>query len=93
MLNLKKNYEEIKNKLIDQELFKHYLGKNFDNDCTNIEDIQNIEELKFQNEQDNQNISNNDEINNETGKKNTSLIVITPFYIIFYIFLKTIIFK
>ena len=61
VLNLKKNYEEIKNKLIDQELFKHYLGKNFDNDCTNIEDIQNIEELKFQNEQDNQNISNNDE--------------------------------
>ena len=43
VLNLKKNYEEIQSKLVDQELFNHYLGENFESDCTNIEEIKNIE--------------------------------------------------
>ena len=39
VLRLKKNYEDIKSKLVDQELFNYYLGENFDNECTNVEDI------------------------------------------------------
>ena len=64
--NLKKNYQEIQNKLIDQELFNHYLGEEFDNDCCNIE---NIEE---QNAQINNNESeiNSNEIENENENEN-----------------------
>jgi len=58
--NLKKNYEEIQNKLIDQELFNHYLGEEFDNDCCNIENIENIEEQHDQ--------INNNEIENNSNE-------------------------
>ena len=36
--NLKCVYEEIQKKLIDNELFTHYLGNDFDSDCMNIEE-------------------------------------------------------
>ena len=56
VLRLKKNYEDIKSKLVDQELFNYYLGENFDNECTNVEDInsdnekdKNINEEKQEN--------------------------------------------
>ena len=42
--NLKCVYEEIQKKLIDNELFTHYLGNDFDSDCMNIEE--NKEEEK-----------------------------------------------
>ena len=48
VLKLKKNYEEIQNKLIDKELFNYYLGENFENDCTNVEEI--TEEIKEEDE-------------------------------------------
>ena len=63
VLKLKKNYEEIQNKLIDQDLFKYYLGDNFENDCTNVEEIN----------------TENDEKNNlnpnEENKENKDLII------------------
>ena len=59
VLNLKKSYQEIQNKLIDQELFNHYLGEEFDNDCCNVE---NIEEP---NDQINNNEIESNEIENE----------------------------
>ena len=46
VLKLKKNYEEIKDKLIDKDLFSHYLGEKFENDCTNVEDIDETNEEK-----------------------------------------------
>ena len=46
VLKLKKNYEEIKDKLIDKELFDHYLGDKFENDCTNVEEIKENNEEK-----------------------------------------------
>ena len=68
VLKLKKNYEEIQNKLIDQELFNHYLGEEFDNECTNIEEISNIDEENNENNENNENKENNeneiDNINN-----------------------------
>ena len=83
VLNLKKNYEEIQNKLIDQKIFTYYLGEDFDNECTNIEEIENIPE---QNEQDiinlNENENNNDNIiienenEDENGKQNENEIEI-----------------
>ena len=58
--NLKKNYEEIQKKLIDQELFNHYLGEEFDTDCCNIEKIED------QNDKNNNGIENNsNEVENE----------------------------
>ena len=65
VLKLKRNYEEIQNKLIDQELFNHYLGEDFDNECTNIEEIVN-------NNDENKNINNNENMvnNNEKNIKN-----------------------
>ena len=62
VLKLRKNYEEIQKKLIDQELFNHYLGDKFDNDCTNIEEITDIEK----NEENN----NENEINSNNLDKN-----------------------
>ena len=70
VLNLKKNYEEIQNKLIDQKIFTYYLGEDFDNECTNIEEIENIAE---QNEQDINNMienENNDKIVIANGNEN-----------------------
>ena len=46
ILNLKKEYEEIQSKLIDQNLFTHYLGNDFDSECLNIEDIKYDEDQK-----------------------------------------------
>ena len=75
VLKLKKNYEEIQNKLIDQELFNHYLGEEFDNECTNIEEISNIDEQNNENNKNNENNENNenavDNINNDlNGNEN-----------------------
>lgn len=72
VLSLKKNYEEIQNKLIDQKIFNYYLGEDFDNECTNVEEIENIPD---QNEKDTNNInenknSNNILIENENGNEN-----------------------
>ena len=54
VLKLKKNYEEIKDKLIDKELFDHYLGEQFENDCTNVEEINdNNEEKKEEKKEEN----------------------------------------
>ena len=71
VLNLKENYEKIQNKLIDQELFNHYLGSKFDNECNNIEEIGNFEneqndENKNKSNSENKNQQNN---NNENGNK------------------------
>ena len=65
LLKLKKNYEEIQNKLIDQELFSHYLGEEFDNDCTNIEEISNIDEKNENNNDKDEIINNQNENENE----------------------------
>jgi len=46
VLKLKKNYEEIRNKLIDKELFNYYLGESFENECTNVEEINSENEVK-----------------------------------------------
>ena len=67
VLKLKKSYEEIQNKLIDQELFNQYLGEEFDNDCTNIEEISNNGEKKE--EDNNKDIIINNNIN-ENKKQN-----------------------
>ena len=40
---LKKNYEEIQSKLIDQELFNHYLGNDFNSECVNVEEVKEEE--------------------------------------------------
>ena len=56
----KKNYEEIRDKLIDKELFKYYLGENFENECTNVEDIKNDNEEK-KSEDKEENINDNEE--------------------------------
>ena len=64
ILNLKKQYEEVQSKLIDQELFCHYLGNNFDSECPNIE-----KETKNENGIDNV-IKN---INNEEKKENIEI--------------------
>ena len=53
VLKLKKNYEEIRDKLIDKELFKYYLGENFENECTNVEDIKNDNEEEIKDKVDN----------------------------------------
>ena len=60
VLKLKKNYEEIRDKLIDKELFKYYLGENFENECTNVEDIKNDNEEK-KSEDKEENINDNEE--------------------------------
>ena len=63
VLKLKKNYEEIKDKLIDKELFDHYLGDKFENDCTNVEEIkEKIEDNENDNENEDNNENDNDEI-------------------------------
>ena len=67
VLNLKENYEKIQNKLIDPELFNHYLGEKFDNECINIEEIKNIEKMD-ENEQ-NDEIENEQNLNNESEQK------------------------
>ena len=75
VLKLKKNYEEIKDKLIDKELFDHYLGDKFENDCTNVEEIkENNEEKNEENilkakEDININIEKEEEIN-DVGNDN-----------------------
>ena len=45
LINLKKVYEDIQSKLIDKNLFVHYLGNNFESDCPN-DDKNNKEEKK-----------------------------------------------
>ena len=60
VLKLKKNYEEIRDKLIDKELFKYYLGENFENECTNVDDIKNDNEEK-KSEDKEENINDNEE--------------------------------
>jgi hypothetical protein len=37
LINLKKDYESIQSKLIDKNLFIHYLGNDFESDCPNVE--------------------------------------------------------
>ena len=37
LINLKKDYENIQSKLIDKNLFIHYLGNDFESDCPNVE--------------------------------------------------------
>ena len=44
LINLKKDYEDIQSKLIDKNLFVHYLGNNYESDCPNIDS--NKEEKK-----------------------------------------------
>ena len=69
VLKLKKNYEEIQNKLIDKELFNYYLGENFENDCTNVEEIteeikeDENDEKKEENEINDNNDNNDDDEN------------------------------
>ena len=58
VLKLRKNYEEIQKKLIDQELFNHYLGDEFDKDCTNIEEITDIEKNEENNNENKINVNN-----------------------------------
>ena len=76
VLKLKKNYEEIKDKLIDKELFDHYLGDKFENDCTNVEEIkENNEEKNEENilkakEDININIEKEEEINDIDNDNN-----------------------
>ena len=53
IIKLKKNYEEIRNKLIDKDLFNYYLGESFDNECTNVEEI-NTEKEEKKEEQSNE---------------------------------------
>ena len=38
--NLKKEYDEVQSKLIDTNLFKNYLGEDFESECQNIENCQ-----------------------------------------------------
>ena len=54
VLKLKKNYEEIKDKLIDKEMFSYYLGEKFENDCTNVEDINETNEEKKEEKKENE---------------------------------------
>ena len=65
VLKLKKNYEEIKDKLIDKELFDHYLGDKFENDCTNVEEIKENNEEKNE-----ENIEKEEEINDIDNDNN-----------------------
>ena len=41
--NLKSVYDEIQKKLIDHDLFVHYLGNDFESECINIEDVKDDE--------------------------------------------------
>lgn len=76
VLKLKKNYEEIKDKLIDKELFDHYLGDKFENDCTNVEEIKedneekNEENILKAKEDININIEKEEEINDIDNDNN-----------------------
>ena len=45
MINLKKQYDEVQSKLIDQKLFCHYLGNNFESECPIIEDEKNENDI------------------------------------------------
>ena len=69
VLKLKKNYEEIQNKLIDQELFNHYLGEEFDNECTNIEEISNIDEPQHNENNENEVDNINNDLNGSESLK------------------------
>jgi len=68
VLNLKKSYQEIQNKLIDQELFNHYLGEEFDNDCCNVENIEEPNDQINNNEIESNEIENENENENESEK-------------------------
>ena len=73
VLKLKKNYEEIKNKLIDKELFNYYLGENFENECTNVEEITDEtkeKEIKEEVEEENDNNDNIDNNNDDNVNDN-----------------------
>ena len=63
VLKLKKNYDEIKDKLIDKELFSHYLGEQFENDCTNVDDINETNEEKKEEKKEDNSIKENGELN------------------------------
>ena len=41
--NLKSVYDEIQKKLIDHDLFVHYLGNDFESECINVEDVKDDE--------------------------------------------------
>ena len=73
VLKLKKNYEEIKNKLIDKELFNYYLGENFENECTNVEEITDEtkeKEIKEEEENDKDGNDNNKDDNDNDDNEN-----------------------
>ena len=63
VLKLKKNYDEIKDKLIDKELFSHYLGEQFENECTNVDDINETNEEKKEEKKEDNSIKENGELN------------------------------
>ena len=70
IIKLKKNYEEIRNKLIDKDLFNYYLGESFENECTNVEEI-NTEKEEKKEEQSNEE-KEIDEINIKEEKERSN---------------------
>ena len=64
VLKLKKNYEDVQDKLIDKDLFNHYLGENFENECTNIEEINSDNEEKKEEKENLNGIKEKEEENN-----------------------------
>jgi len=73
VLKLKKNYEEIKDKLIDKELFDHYLGEQFENDCTNVEDINDNNEEKKEEKKEENSIKEKGDLNINIEKEKESI--------------------
>ena len=50
LINLKKDYEDTQNKLIDKNLFVHYLGNNYESECPMEDKNNEKEEEKINNE-------------------------------------------
>ena len=50
LINLKKDYEDTQSKLIDKNLFVHYLGNNYDSECPKDDKNNGKEEEKINNE-------------------------------------------
>ena len=65
LISLKREYEEIQNKLIDKKLFENYLGSNFEDDCS-----ENKESDDENNEEKDINIEENNEIDDKDLNEN-----------------------
>ena len=65
IINLKKEYEEVQSKLIDNNLFIQYLGDDFESECKNIDNTNKDDNNKNEKEKESEIIQENDNNNND----------------------------